>query len=526
MLFSLAARDRNPNATGKTTWLRGYVATCNALTDKHIPYKALVDRDMTAETLSRKVRTLLLLNNGPMSDRAIAAVRQFVKDGGTLIASGDTSLFDEHGQTRNDFGLADVFGFHFAGMNAEENALSIPQRTSFTGSTVGSLPHEYPFTTLTDISKDVEVLGQMVLKSGPSAPGILTRKYGKGRVVYFIGHPEYKYLHFYFGDDPVEPGKLWTDKRDSRYADLIGAAATSAGAPPMTVKNLPTGVIAETYRHENGSVRGIQVHLANLMAGQIKSGVVPVWYGASFPAVKDHLPQLGKPIEIVVRADAVKKVYLLSPDYDSIVELPFTIQHGSVTTTLPTIERYSIVYFAQAGDVLSLCKGTVSKTIPPAKRLTTEETLPLIGKYEPGSVTVFAGSEHLTGGSEPSIYFGEMSRFIYGSQSPQTKLTATLEVPKEMPRAVLDIGGLEAAAPLKIRLNGVVILEGKNTFIPDRWTAKVLPLKAGQLRVGTNTLEIENTGNGLRIRRPVVWNLVCSAAITAGEVEQSDRTGR
>ena len=89
-----------------------------------------------------------------------------------------------------------------------------------------------------------------------------------------------------------------------------------------------------------------------------------------------------------------------------------------------------------------------------------------------------------------------MSRFIYGSQSQQTRLTVTLEVPNEMPRAVLDIGGLEASAPLKISLNGAVILEGKNTFMPDRWTVKVVPLKSGEVHVGTNTLEIENTGKG------------------------------
>lgn len=60
----------------------------------------------------------------------------------------------------------------------------------------------------------------------------------------------------------------------------------------------------------------------------------------------------------------------------------------------------------------------------------------------------------------------------------------------------VSIVGLEAAAPLKISLNGAVILEGKNTFLPDRWTVHVIPPKAGLLRVGTNTLEIENTGNG------------------------------
>ena len=496
ILFSLDARDRNPTNTAATSWLRGYVATCNALTDRHIPYRAIVDRDMSAETLSRKVRTLLLLNTGPMSDRAIMAVRQFVADGGTLIASGDTSRFDEDGTVREDFGLADVFGFHYSGEESAVNTLYIPKPTPFTGSVVGSLPHEYPFTLLKDVSQDVEVLGEMVVEQGKRSPGILSRTYGKGRVLYFSGHPEFKYLHFYFGDDPVEPGKLWTDKRDQRYGDLMAAAAVSGGPPPMTIRNLPAGVVTECYQHENGNVRGVQVRLANLLAGRIQTGVVPVWYGAGFPDVRDHLPESGKPIEVEVRAQGVKNVYLISPDYDAVIELPFTTNTTSATIQLPTVERYSLVYFSQGGDVLSLCQAPLSTTIPAPKPLETEESLPLIGTYEPGSVTVFAGSEHLSGGSEPSIFQGEMSRFIYGSLTTQTKLTATLDVKQDIPRPVLEIGGLEAVAPLRIRLNDQVIFEGTNAFLYDRWSVKAFPLDADLLRAGVNTLEIENTGNG------------------------------
>ena len=45
-----------------------------------------------------------------MSDEQIAAVRRFVQRGGGLVASGQSSLFDERGDARSDFALADLFG--------------------------------------------------------------------------------------------------------------------------------------------------------------------------------------------------------------------------------------------------------------------------------------------------------------------------------------------------------------------------------------------------------------------------------
>src|SRR5438034_2249883 len=39
-----------------------------------------------------------------------------VREGGTLIATKETSLFDEWGQKRENFGLADVFGVNYRGL--------------------------------------------------------------------------------------------------------------------------------------------------------------------------------------------------------------------------------------------------------------------------------------------------------------------------------------------------------------------------------------------------------------------------
>jgi hypothetical protein len=55
---------------------------------------------------------LVLPNLAAMSHSQVAAVRAFVERGGGLLATGHTSLFDEWGEPRQDFALADLFGAH------------------------------------------------------------------------------------------------------------------------------------------------------------------------------------------------------------------------------------------------------------------------------------------------------------------------------------------------------------------------------------------------------------------------------
>jgi len=57
---------------------------------------------------------LILPNLGAMSDKHAEAVEKFVARGGGVVASGQTSLWDETGKRRNDFALARVFGVHAA----------------------------------------------------------------------------------------------------------------------------------------------------------------------------------------------------------------------------------------------------------------------------------------------------------------------------------------------------------------------------------------------------------------------------
>jgi hypothetical protein len=82
--------------------------------EEHLALNLINDWDLTPETLSRH-RVLLLPNAAALSDAQVAAVRAYVRDGGGLVATCETSLCDELGRPRRDFALADLFGISYRG---------------------------------------------------------------------------------------------------------------------------------------------------------------------------------------------------------------------------------------------------------------------------------------------------------------------------------------------------------------------------------------------------------------------------
>ena len=56
---------------------------------------------------------LILPAMGVMTDEQVAAVKRFARSGGGIIATGETSLYNEWGEMRPDYGLNDLFGAHY-----------------------------------------------------------------------------------------------------------------------------------------------------------------------------------------------------------------------------------------------------------------------------------------------------------------------------------------------------------------------------------------------------------------------------
>jgi hypothetical protein len=87
-----------------------YTGFMHALVRARIPYLPIHADDIERDGAGLAV--LILPNVGALSDAQVASVRRFVRNGGSLVATGDTSLYDEWGDPRPDFALADLFACH------------------------------------------------------------------------------------------------------------------------------------------------------------------------------------------------------------------------------------------------------------------------------------------------------------------------------------------------------------------------------------------------------------------------------
>lgn len=92
---------------------RPYYGIIQALVRARIPYLPVhidhLDRD------GADLAALVLPNVAAMTSEQAAAVRRFVARGGGLLATGETSLYNEWGEPRADFALGDVLGVRFTG---------------------------------------------------------------------------------------------------------------------------------------------------------------------------------------------------------------------------------------------------------------------------------------------------------------------------------------------------------------------------------------------------------------------------
>jgi Hypothetical glycosyl hydrolase 6 len=90
-----------------------YTGFMHALIRARIPYLPIHVDDI--EQSSRNLRVLILPNVGALSDAQASSIRRYVQKGGSLLATGDTGLYDEWGDPRSDFVLADLFACHHDG---------------------------------------------------------------------------------------------------------------------------------------------------------------------------------------------------------------------------------------------------------------------------------------------------------------------------------------------------------------------------------------------------------------------------
>ena len=254
---------------------------------------------------SRQFKTLILPNIAALSDAQCEQLRAFVQRGGSLIATYETSLYDEWGVKRKDFGLADLFGVSFAGrtegpmqnayLRLEHRRRAPPSAAARTRRRAAHHPRRRArrggaARKISDRAADAHPeLSRSADGKSFSARAktdiaqVFLRESGKGRVVYFpwdIDRTFWEVLcvdHFKLLRNAVE----WATNEE----------------PPVTVTG--PGVLDVTVWRQKNSMT---VHLVNLTNPMMMKGPVRELIPVSEQQVRVRLPEGARPQRVQLLA--------------------------------------------------------------------------------------------------------------------------------------------------------------------------------------------------------------------------------
>src|SRR5262249_19784619 len=112
--YRSGARDRDAPAADRIQTADYLQGLYYALLEARIPFDFVHEDNLQPERL-RKYRALVAPNAAYLTDTHCGQIREYVTAGGSLLATFETSRYDEWGDARPDFALADLFGASVAG---------------------------------------------------------------------------------------------------------------------------------------------------------------------------------------------------------------------------------------------------------------------------------------------------------------------------------------------------------------------------------------------------------------------------
>jgi hypothetical protein len=302
-----------------------------ALIEARIPFELVHDRLLDAAHVNQ-FKTLILPNIAALSDAQCEQLRAFVKNGGSVIATYETSLCDEWGVRRKDFGLADLFGVGWNGRTEgpmQNSYLRLEHETAHDHQLLRGL-EDAPRIVNGVWRLEVEPrekFAQVPLTLVPSYPDlpmemvyprvektdiaeVFLRESGKGRVVYF----------------PWDIDRTFWEVLSVDHFKLLRNAVEWATneEPPVSVSGV--GVLDVTAWRQKNSMT---VHLVNLTNPMMMKGPLRELIPVSEQQVRLRLPDGAR----------VSKVHLLAADRKP----RFTQRGRELHIIVPSILDHEIV---------------------------------------------------------------------------------------------------------------------------------------------------------------------------------------
>jgi hypothetical protein len=302
-----------------------------ALIESRIPFEMVHDRLLDAAHVDR-YKVLILPNIAALSEAQCAQLRDYVRRGGSIVATHETSLYDEWGVRRADFGLADLFGASYDGkvdarmqnsylwlegepgkrhplLRGLESADRIINGVARVHTRTTS---DYPAPPLTLIPTYPDLPMEEVFPRVPHTdiPEVFAREAGKGRVVYF----------------PWDIDRTFWEVLSADHLQLLrNAVEWAANEPPPVTVSGPGTLDVTVWRQKDS----MTVHLVNLTNPMMMKG-----------PLRELIPAPAQKVTVRLPAGArAKKVQLLTAGQTVRAQE----SANSITVTVPSVLDLEVI---------------------------------------------------------------------------------------------------------------------------------------------------------------------------------------
>ena len=301
-----------------------------ALIESRIPFEMVHDGLLDGAHVDR-FALLILPNIAALSDAQCKQLEEYVSRGGSIVATYETSLYNEWGKRRSEFGLSKLFGCSFDGKIEDrmqnsyitvEHAVSPnPLRTGLEGTprvingvrrvVVRALDQTAkPLLTLVPTYPDLPMERVFTTTPHTNIPAVFLKEHGKGRVVYF----------------PMDIDRTFWEVLSTDHLALLRNAVLWAAPKASPVRVNGSGVLDLACWRQKDSTT---VHMVNLTNPMMMKGPIREVFPVGPFVVEVDLPAGMEPKEVKLLTAGTAAVY--------------TRTAGGIRVEVPRVEVHEVI---------------------------------------------------------------------------------------------------------------------------------------------------------------------------------------